>query len=115
MFAEYWDRITITSFGISLLVAIALQFMLKLTIYFENRAAEYLRSDASLKMKLLRILSAWTIFFISKLIILEVLQLIFSDYLIFSGLYHGLFAFIVLVASILVAEHIIRRLYKSLA
>jgi hypothetical protein len=115
MFAEYWDRITITSFGISLLVAIALQVMLKLTIYFEDCVGAYFKSDASLKMKLFRILSAWTILFISKLIILEVLQFIFSDALIFSGPYHGLLAFIVLVATILFAELIIRRLYKALA
>ena len=116
MFAEYWDKITITSFGVSLLVAIALQVMLKMTIYLEHSVGEYFKSNASLKMKILRILSAWTILFISKLIILEILQVIFGDAIVFTGLYHGLLAFIVLVITILTVEYLIMtRLYKSLA
>ena len=115
MFAEYWDKITITSFGVSLLVAIILQTLLKMTIFLEHSIGEYFKSNASLKMKILRILSAWTILFVSKLIILWILQVIFSDAIVFTGSYHGLLAFIVLVIAILVAEYLVTRLYKSLA
>ena len=114
LFAEYWDRVIITSFGISLLVAIALQIMLKLTIYFEHNIGEYFQSNASFKMKLLRILSAWVILFASKLIILKVLQVVFGDALIFAGAYHGLLAFIILVVTILVSEEIVSRIYRAL-
>jgi len=115
LLAEYWDRITITSFGVSLFVAIILQFLLKLTIYFDDRVGEYFKSKNSLKMQIFRILSAWAILFISKLIILEILHVIFDDALVFTGMYDGLFTFIVLVAAILVAEYFFRRIYKSLA
>ena len=40
-FAEYWDKVTITSFGISLLVAMVLQILLKMTIALEHHMAEY--------------------------------------------------------------------------
>lgn len=113
--AEYWDRISISSFWISLLIAITLQILLKMTIFFEHYVAEYFNSNASLKMKILRVLSAWAILFFSKLIILEVLQFIFSDAIVFTGAYHGLIAFIVLVAAILFAEFLLVRFYKSLA
>lgn len=115
LLAEYWDRITITSFGVSLFVAIILQFLLKLTIYFDDRVGEYFKSKNSLKMQIFRILSAWAILFISKLIIIEILHVIFDDALVFTGMYDGLFTFIVLVAAILVTEYFFRRIYKSLA
>ena len=115
LLAEYWDRITISSFGVSLFVAIILQFLLKLTIYFDDRVAKYFKSKNSLKMQIFRILSAWAILFISKLIILEILHVIFDDALVFAGMYDGLFTFIILVAVILVVEYFFRWIYKSLA
>ena len=115
LLAEYWDRITITSFGVSLFVAIVLQFLLKLTIYFDDRVGAYFKSKNSLKMQIFRILSAWAILFISKLIILEILHVIFDDALVFAGAYDGLFTFIILVAVILVVEYFFRWIYRSLA
>lgn len=114
-FAEYWDRVTVTSFGISLLVAIVLQILLKLSIALEHRIGQYFSSDSSLKMKIYRILSAWTILFVSKLVILGVLQFIFSDAIVFAGAHHGVVAFLVVVIAMLLAEYLVARLYRSLA
>ena len=114
-FAEYWDKVTITSFGVSLFVAIVLQVLLKMTISFEHKIAGYFTSDASLKMKVYRILSTWFILFSSKFVMLGILQFIFGASIVFSGAYHGVVAFIVLVMVILLVEYLIVRLYDSLA
>lgn len=114
-FAEYWDKVTITSFGISLLVAIVLQILLKITIAFEHRIAGYFSSDSSFKMKISRILSTWLILFGSKFVMLGVLQLIFSNEILFSGAYHGMVAFIIVVVTMLLIEYLVRRIYESLS
>lgn len=114
-FAEYWDKVTITSFGVSLLVAIILQVLLKMTLRLEHKMGDYFSSHNSLKMKITRIFSTWFILFASKFVMLGVLQFVFGDAIVFSGAYHGVVAFIVLVVVILFVEYLISRLYKSLA
>ncbi len=54
--------------------------------------------------KVMRFLSAWAILFVSKLIILEAINYAFEDHILFLGLYHGIVAFIFVVAGILLAE-----------
>ena len=114
-FAEYWDKVTITSFGIAFLAAVVLQVLLKLTLALEHRVAEFFQTDASFKMKLYRILSAYAILFGSKFVILGVLQLIFAKEIVFSGMWHGVITFIIVVVVILLAEYLIARIYRSLA
>lgn len=114
-FAEYWDKVTITSFGVSLLVAIILQVLLKMTLRLEHKMGDYFSSHNSLKMKITRIFSTWFILFASKFVMLGVLQFVFGDAIVFSGAYHGVVAFIVLVVVILFVEYLVSRLYKSLA
>lgn len=114
-FAEYWDKVTITSFGISLLVAVVLQILLKMTIALEHRIAVYFTSHTSLKMKISRIFTTWLILFGSKFVMLGVLQLIFSNEIIFSGAYHGVVAFIIVVVAMLAVEYLITRIYESLS
>ncbi|RLD06040.1 MAG: hypothetical protein DRI65_07570 [Chloroflexota bacterium] len=109
IFDEYWDNVVIESFTISLFVAVVLQILLKATIAFEHYAASHFNT------KLQRILSAWAILFVSKIIILEVINLAFGDEVLFLGAFHGLVAFIVVVIVILVAEKAIVKLYQSLA
>ena len=41
LFVEYWDAVAIDSFTVSLLVAVLLQVLLKLTLNLEHRVAEY--------------------------------------------------------------------------
>lgn len=113
-FAEYWDRVAITSFGVSLLVAIILQILLKMTLALEHKAAGYFKSHESAMMKFGHIFSTWFILFASKFVMLGVLQFVFSGDIHFAGAYHGVFAFIVLVVVILVVEGLIARLYDYL-
>ena len=114
-FAEYWDRVTITSFGVSLFIAITLQILLKMTIALEHRISDYMKSNEKLNKKILHIFSTWFILFASKFVMLWVLQFIFGEAIVFSGAYHGVVAFIVVVIAILAAEYILTRIYKALA
>ena len=113
-FAEYWDRVTITSFGVSLLVAIILQILLKMTLKLEHKTAEYFKSHESAMMKFGRIFSTWFILFASKFVMLGVLQFVFSGDIHFAGAYHGVVAFIILVIAILSSEALISRIYDKL-
>jgi len=114
-FAEYWDRVTIISFGVSLFIAITLQILLKMTIALEHRISNYMKSNEKLNKKILQIFSTWFVLFASKFVMLWVLQFIFGDAIVFSGAYHGVVAFIVVVIAILAAEYLLTRIYKALA
>jgi len=114
-FAEYWDKVTITSFGVSLFIAIILQILLKMTIALEHRIANYMKSNESLDKKIFHIFSTWFVLFASKFVMLWVLQVLFGDAIVFAGAYHGVVTFIILVVAILLAEYLIKRLYDSLA
>lgn len=114
-FAEYWDKVTITSFGVSLFVAIVLQALLKMTIALEHRISDYMKSNEKLNKKVLHIFATWFVLFASKFVMLWVLQVLFGDAIVFAGAYHGVVAFIVLVIAILAVEYLFTRLYDALA
>ena len=116
LFNQYWDYVYIESFSISLLAAILLQVLLQTTFIVEHRAANYFFGDKTgFKIKILRILSAWAIIFISKLIILETINFFFGASVLFSGPWHGIVSFIVVVTAMIIAEQTIARIYRSLA
>lgn len=114
-FAEYWDRVTITSFGVSLFIAITLQVLLKMTISLKHRLSNYMKSNEKFDKKILHIFSTFFLLFAFKFVMLLIIQLIFGDAIVFSGAYHGVVAFIVVVIGILAAEYLLTRLYESLA
>lgn len=115
LFSEFWDHVYISSFSISLLAAVLLQILLKLTLVIEHRMAHYFKSKSGTSARVLRIFSTWAVLFISKLLILEAINYLFADDVVFSGPIHGLVSFIVVVTGILVAEQIMIRIYNSLA
>ncbi len=115
LFNEFWDKVSIEHFSISLLAALLLQILLQLTIAIEHRVANLFKGNPGLKAKILRALSTWAILFISKLVILEAINLVFGDSVLFSGPVHGVVAFIIVVIAIIIAEQIFLRLYNWLA
>jgi len=115
LFDQYWDYVSIGPFTISLLAAILLQFLLQVTIIIEHRVAGYIKAKSELITKVLRFLSAWAIILISKVVMLEAINFLFGDRVLFGGPVHGLVSFIIVVIAIIAAEQIISRTYKSLA
>ncbi|MGY1458379.1 MULTISPECIES: hypothetical protein [unclassified Luteimonas] len=114
LFVEYSDKVTIDSFTVSLLAAVLLQALLKLTIAVEHRVAVFFNARAGGLMRFLRFFFAWLVLFGSKFVILEALSLTFGDSVRFDGRFHGLVTLIVVIVVMLVSEEAIVRLYRSL-
>ena len=115
LFNQYWDYVYIEYFSISLLTALLLQVLLQLTLKIEHYVASFFKDKPGPGPKVLRILSAWTILFASKLVILEAISFAFGDSVVFGGPFHGIVAFIIVVIVIVAAEQLITRIYRSLA
>ncbi len=115
LFDEFWDYVYIEYFSISLLAALLLQSLLRVTISIEHRVANYFKKQSGLKAKILRGLSTWGILFGSKLVILEAINISFGSSVLFSGPIHGLVAFIVVVIAVIVAEQTFKWAYRYLA
>ncbi|MBU2951852.1 hypothetical protein KO493_14220 [Tamlana agarivorans] len=110
LFDEYWAKVEVNSFTISLLAAIVLQLMLQLTFKVEHGIGTHLKKKGR---KVLRILSAWAILFVSKFIILWVLEYLFSDKIQFHGAHHGIFAFIVVIMTMVACEALTRYITRN--
>jgi len=115
LFDQFWDYVYIEHFSISLLAALLLQSLLRVTISIEHRVASYFKKQSGLRAKILRGLSTWGILFGSKFVILEAINRVFGDEVLFTGPIHGLLAFIVVIIAIIIAEQVFIRIYRSLA
>lgn len=114
LFAEYWDRVVITSFTISLLAAVLLQLLLKLTVAVEHRVAAHFNARPGVMARVLRYASAWLILFLSKFVILGALHLAFGSEIHFVGAAHGIVPLLVVIVAMLAAEEITVRIYHRL-
>jgi hypothetical protein len=115
LFIEYWpDKVSASSFTVTLLAAAILQVLLKLTIVLEHKVAAYYNAKPGGFNKFMRFFTAWLILFGSKFVILEALVLAFGDRLKFGGPFHGIVALIVVVVAMLVAEVILVKIYRKL-
>jgi len=115
LFVEYSQYVDVDSFTISLLAAVLLQVLLKLTLAVEHRIAAYFNAKKGGFAKFMRYLSAWLVLFGSKFVILEALAFAFGAKVHFGGPIHGLVMLIVVVVVMLIAEEVIVRLVRRLA
>jgi len=105
LFVEYNYNIVIDSFTISIFTAILLKILLEIVFKFEHKV-----SDVFKDYKVLRISLVWIILFGSKLLILEVVNLVFGEHV---ELGHFLDV-IVLVIALIVARELVEWVYRSL-
>ena len=77
LFVEYWDRMVIDSFTISLLTAVLLQVLLKATLAIEHRIAGYFQARSGPGALVVRVLATWALLFGSKFVILEAVDIVF--------------------------------------
>ena len=115
LFNEYSERVYVATFTISLLAAVLLQVLLKLTIAVEHRVASYFKAKPGGFMKFLRFFFAWVVLFLSKFVILEALSFAFGESVRFEGILHGLVVLIIVVVVMLIVEELVVRLYRRLA
>ena len=110
-FVEYWDRVEIDSFTISLLTAALMQLLLKLTIAIEHGLAKFIKERATRAATARRLFATWVVLFVSKFAILEVVNIVFGEHVQFGGIV----PFIVVVFAILAAEFLVVKSYSLLA
>jgi len=115
LFDEYWQHVTVDSFTISIFAAVLLQVLLKATLALEHKVAAYFSSKPGGCAKFLRFFTAWLILFGSKFVMLEAIDIAFGDDVEFTGAFHGVVPFIVVVAVMLAAEEVTVRIYRRLA
>ena len=115
LFVEFWDKVSASSFSVMLLAAVLLQILLKLTIVLEHKIAAFFNARPGGFNKFMRFFGAWLVLFGSKFVILEALALAFGDNLRFSGMFHGIITLIVVVVTMLAAEALLVKLYRSMA
>lgn len=115
LFVEYWpEYVRANSFTITLLAAILLQILLKLTILAEHRVAVFFNARPGGFNKFMRFFGAWVVLFGSKFVILEALALAFGDRISFGGPFHGIVVLIGVVVVMLLAEAVIVKIYRSM-
>lgn len=115
LFNEYSEKVEIESFTISLLAAILLQVLVKLTLVLEHRVAAYFKARPGAMWKFMRYLTAWLILFGSKFVILEAISIAFGDSVKFTGVLHGVVTLIVVLVVMILAEEVVARIYRRLA
>jgi len=115
LFVEYSGKVFVDTFTTSLLAAILLQVLLKLTIACEHWVMDWFKARGGGGwMTFLKFFSAWLILFGSKFVILEALVQVFGDKVRFEGRWHGIITLIVVVIVMLLVEEIIVRIYRKL-
>jgi len=110
-FDEYWYRVEIDSFTISLLAAALLQVLLRLTLALEHRLANYFKEKGGKRAKAKRVFTTWMVLLVSKFVMLEAIDVVFGDRVEFGGV----IPFIVVVIAIIIAETILSKIYAMLA
>ena len=114
LFEEYWDLVAIGSFTISLATACLLQLLLVITIRLEHRVANYFKSKPGVAPRIYRALSTWLVLLGSKFVMLGAIDLAFGERVLFSGPFHGIVAFIVVIITMILAEESMRKIYFAL-
>ena len=111
---EFWDKVVINSFFISLLAALLLQVLLRITIKIEHRISAFFNEKSGGFSKVLKIVSLWAVLFGSKFAILGAIDFAFGDEVLFLGQYHGIITFIVVIIVILLAESLVGKFNRWL-
>jgi hypothetical protein len=115
LFIEYGrEYVAASSFTITLLAAVLLQILLKLTIALEHRLAAFFNARPGGFAKFMRFFTAWLVLFGSKFVILEALALALGDGLRFGGPFGGIVALIAVVVAMLAVEAALVKFYRSL-
>ena len=80
LFVEYVDAVVIDSFTISIFTAVLLKVLLDIVMHFEHRVRGYFAGKEGAFYRVAGTLSLIGILFLGKLLILEVVDLVFGDH-----------------------------------
>ena len=111
LFVEFVHTIVIDSFAISILTAVLLKLMVDAVKGLEHAVSAYLAAKEGAVWKPLRFVAVWLILFLSKFVILEVVNFVFGDH-VELGSFIEVAA---IVVTMLAANAILQRVYRTLA
>jgi hypothetical protein len=100
LFVEFVDSIAIDSFAVSLLTAVVMKGLIDLINALLQRTKDHFGQKDGTTAKVVFAVTAWAIMFFSKIVILEVVQIIFEDDVDLGGFLNVL----VLVLAMMVAR-----------
>ena len=106
LFVEYWDAIVIDSFTISLFTAVVLKILLDLLTTVEH----HVKGFVSRFNEVLGYVSMFVVLFLSKFVILEVIDIIFGDHVELGGFLNV----VVIIITLMVARELTVRAYLAL-
>jgi hypothetical protein len=110
LFVEYVDTVVIDSFTISILTAVLLKALLVAIVGVEHRVAHFFRQREGTIYGIVGLLAVFAILFGSKLLILEVVNLVFGEHVEL-----GHFVEIVaLIIAMMLARAIVQLVYRRL-
>jgi hypothetical protein len=80
LFVEFAHTVVIDAFAISILTALLLKLMVDAVKGLEQRVSAYFAAKPGTVSKILRVVAVWLILFLSKFVILEVVNFVFGDH-----------------------------------
>ena len=110
LFVEHVDGVVIDSFSISMLTAVLLSVMVWIIAGFEHRVSAWFGTHDGAAWKVGGFLAVWGILFLSKFVILEVVDIVFGEHVELGKLLEV----ILLVFAILIAQRLIEAVYDWL-
>ena len=110
LFVEYSEAVRIDSFTISLLTALLLKLLLVIVEQIEHRVHHYFEQKEGTLFKVLGFVVTITILILGKLLILEVVNLVFGDRVELGHFVQVLVLIVAMIASREIANWIYRRL-----
>ena len=110
LFVEFAESVIIDSFVISIFTAVVLKILLDLIVASEHAVGAFFARMEHPAAKLLRLSAMWVILFLSKFVILEVVDIVFGEHVELGG-----FLMIVgLVLALMATREIFARIYRAL-
>ena len=110
LFVEFVHTVVIDSFWISILTAVLLKLMVDAVKGLEQRVSTYLSAKEGAAWKPIRFFAVWLILFLSKFVILEVVNVVFGSH-VELGAFVEILAIIV---TMLVANAALQAVYRWL-
>ena len=111
LWIEYSNSVIIDSFTISVFAAVVMRLLISGTLRIEHGVSGlFERLGPGKIVTALRLLTAWVILFLSKFIILEVIDVVFREHVEIKGL----LVFIAVVATLVISDKIVIGYYGHL-
>lgn len=112
LFDEFSNLIHIASFSWSLLAAVLLQSFLKATNAIMYHVNLFFSARRGVVMAGLRLFIAWLVLFLSKFVILEIIEILFGDKVRFEGAMDGVIPLVLVITVMVIAEETVVRLVR---